>query len=66
MITTESPAGHSHVPARLLRKRKIALAPGLDVCPANGAIVAAPVLSARTARELQGLLSAGDRFARLA
>jgi hypothetical protein len=46
-----------------LRKRGIALAPGLDACPANGAIVAAPVIRARTAHELQGLLSARDRFA---
>jgi hypothetical protein len=44
------------------KKCEIALAPGLDACPANGAIVAAPVIRARTAHELQGLLSALGRF----
>jgi hypothetical protein len=47
----------------LFKKREIALDPGLDACPANGAIVAAPVIRARTAHELQGLLSGRDRFA---
>ena len=68
LLSATREKGLSLIPTRMYLKNgkikcEIALAPGLDACPANGAIVAAPVTRARTAHELQGLLSARDRFA---